>query len=56
MLGRAARTMRLPDCTAAVQALELDRVAREVGERGLEAVPIDVGERQLRAGVRALAA
>ena len=41
---------------AAVEALELDRVAGEVGERGLEAVPVDVGERQLRAGVRALAA
>ena len=43
-------------CAAAVQALELDSVAGEVGQCGLEAVPVDVGERQLRARVRTLAA
>ena len=39
-----------------VQALKLDRVAIEVGQRGQEAMAVVVGERQLRAGVRALAA
>ena len=41
---------------AAVQTLDLDHVAGEVGERRLEAVSLVVGELQLRAGVRPLAA
>jgi hypothetical protein len=36
----------------AVRALELDRVAFEVGQRGQEAVAVVVGEAQLGAGVR----
>jgi hypothetical protein len=39
-----------------VQALELDRVAVEVGQGGQEAVAVVVGEAQRRAGVWALAA
>ena len=39
----------------AVVTLELGDRAGLVGEDGLEAVPVVVGERQLRAGVRALA-
>jgi hypothetical protein len=35
----------------AVQALELDRVAGEVGQGGQEAVSVVVAEAQLRAGV-----
>jgi hypothetical protein len=42
--------------TSAMQPLDLDHVAGEVGERRLEAVPVGVGELQLRAGVWALAA
>jgi hypothetical protein len=41
--------------SAAVQPLDLDHVAGEVGERRLEAVSLVIGELQLRAGVRALA-
>ena len=36
--------------TPAVQPLDLDHVASEVGQRRLEAVPLVVGELQLRAG------
>ena len=41
---------------APVQTLDLDCVAGEVGERRLETVSVGVGELQLRARVRALAA
>ena len=41
---------------SAVQALEPGRVAGKIGQRGQEAVAVMVGEGQLRAGVRALAA
>jgi hypothetical protein len=34
---------------SAVQPLDLDHVAGEVGERRLEAVPVVIGELQLRA-------
>jgi hypothetical protein len=39
-----------------VQALQVDGIAGEVGQRGQEAVAVVVGEGQLGAGVRALAA
>ena len=43
-------------CTGAVATLELGGLPGLVGQDRLEAVPVVVGEGELRAGVRALAA
>ena len=54
------RVRRLARCFShvgprAVQALKLDRVAREIGQGGQEAVAVMVSEAQLGAGVWAFA-